>query len=192
MNPTRVAALLRELADAVEADDETPEERPSRPRRSVWSTAIRTELLAARARVDAALAALGVAEEESGRTAALARGILDRVGIDHSETAPPETEPGPNDAGGWIARYGDRAVVYFVQPEGGGPIKIGFSGSIRSRLDAFATSCPFPLRVLGLVPGAMTLEASLHEEFRHTRIRGEWFHPTPDLLARIAALTGAS
>lgn len=33
MNLARVAAALRELADAVEADDELAEDRPSRPRR---------------------------------------------------------------------------------------------------------------------------------------------------------------
>jgi hypothetical protein len=84
---------------------------------------------------------------------------------------------------------GERSWVYFVQYGPGGPIKIGTAQSVASRVAGFQTASPIPLELLGTMPGGPALEHELHREFRDAHQRGEWFEPTPALLARIAELT---
>lgn len=77
--------------------------------------------------------------------------------------------------------------VYFIQPVGGGRIKIGVSGSPESRLAMLQTGSPVDLRIVGLIPDAEPgTEPDLHARFAHLRVRGEWFEPAADLLAFIA------
>jgi len=75
-------------------------------------------------------------------------------------------------------------VTYFV--EGGGLIKIGKAASIRSRLAGLRGSSPVPLKLLGVIPG-QEHEAALHLRFSSARRHGEWFEPTPELVALIAS-----
>jgi hypothetical protein len=77
--------------------------------------------------------------------------------------------------------------VYFIQPVGGGLIKIGIAADVAARLALLQTGCPIELRVIGVIPGAKaTTETALHHHFAAARVRGEWFEPTPELLAYIA------
>lgn len=78
--------------------------------------------------------------------------------------------------------------VYFIQPIGGGPIKIGVGEDVGRRIADIQRMSPFPLRLLAVVPDAgFSLEHSLHHEFAASRLHGEWFEPTPGLMARIAS-----
>jgi T5orf172 domain len=86
------------------------------------------------------------------------------------------------------ARYFASMPVYFIQhgpPDG--LIKIGFSADIRSRIKSIQLLAPLPLRLLGHVPGGMEKESELHARFETSRHHGEWFSPTPDLLAWVEA-----
>lgn len=86
-------------------------------------------------------------------------------------------------------RFGARAV-YFIQPVGGGLIKIGVSNSPISRLEALQVGCPVDLKIIGLIPDAEPgTEAALHARFAHARVRGEWFEPVPELLRFIGEAT---
>jgi hypothetical protein len=88
-----------------------------------------------------------------------------------------------------------KAIVYFVQVENGGPIKIGKSeGDGSNRLSQLQVSSPYELVILGTVPDpAGTLESDLHWKFRHLHIRGEWFRPESDLLEFIrSAVAGGA
>lgn len=80
-------------------------------------------------------------------------------------------------------------MIYFVQAEAGGLIKIGASDYPATRLRQIQSFCPIPLRLLGVVPGiqheSATLEVDLHCRFHRFRAHGEWFEPTPGLLAYI-------
>lgn len=71
------------------------------------------------------------------------------------------------------------ALVYFVQAEGGGPVKIGkTSGArLRSRLSALQTSSAERLVIRRLVRADVMrdLEADLHAYLSEYRVRGEWF-----------------
>lgn len=80
--------------------------------------------------------------------------------------------------------------VYCVQRGDAGSVKIGFTTSYQSgRIPALDTASDVELRVLAFVPGGRTLEKRLHRELAADRMRREWFHPAPEVLARIRQLT---
>ena len=75
-------------------------------------------------------------------------------------------------------------VVYFIQmSDEHGPIKIGLSSlsSLRSRLDSLQVGNPYPLILLGAIPGDERTEARLHKKFSKYRLMGEWFHLSESL-----------
>jgi hypothetical protein len=80
--------------------------------------------------------------------------------------------------------------VYFVQGEGGGPIKIGSATNIQQRLRDLQIGSPVLLTLLHGVQGDYDLEYALHERFANDRLHGEWFTPSPELLAYIEGLKG--
>lgn len=81
------------------------------------------------------------------------------------------------------------ATIYFIQRGEGGPIKIGITASLTSRLRSLQTSSPTRLTVLATMPGTVEDEAGLHERFAAVRLSGEWFEPAEVLLAFIATLS---
>lgn len=78
--------------------------------------------------------------------------------------------------------------VYFIQGEGGGPIKIGRAAEPYQRLSDLQTAHHETLRLLATAPLNVTAEKDLHRRFRHLRLRGEWFKAAPELLEHIALL----
>lgn len=76
--------------------------------------------------------------------------------------------------------------VYFVQAEGGGPIKIGFTGgSMKDRLVQLQNGNPRRLVCIGIVRGTRIHEGLFHTMFQMDRLVGEWFEPSPELLSVI-------
>lgn len=70
--------------------------------------------------------------------------------------------------------------VYLIQ-DSSGPIKIGYSGNLTSRLSATMNGNPRPLIVLQKIEcddkvEAKELETKIHYHFKDKRIRGEWFN----------------
>lgn len=83
-------------------------------------------------------------------------------------------------------------VVYFVKPIGlKGPIKIGYSDKPEERLRNMQGSSPWPLRMIGRVPGTIDDERFLHRCFPHLHSHGEWFRWSADLDAAIEAILGS-
>lgn len=85
-------------------------------------------------------------------------------------------------------------MIYFAQMEmPGAPIKIGYTTKgeylKRKQLHSY---CPYPITFLAMVPGTTADEKALHRRFRAHRVRGEWFHPVPELLAVIAGYASDS
>lgn len=77
-------------------------------------------------------------------------------------------------------------MIYFIRQGVDGPIKIGFSGTVRGargRLDAMQTAHAVELRMLAVYPGTREDEKTLHGWFNVKRLRGEWFDPCPGLLS---------
>lgn len=86
-----------------------------------------------------------------------------------------------------------RCLVYFVQCNGAeGPIKVGLTTAFTRRLARLRLGTPYPLAVIGTVPGGKGLEAALHRRFTAQRISGEWFAFTPELGRYIAELLGSA
>lgn len=73
--------------------------------------------------------------------------------------------------------------VYFIR--GGEFVKIGIAQDAEERLNAIQTTSPFPLSLLGWVPGRLADEARIHEELSDYRAHGEWFRATPEVLETI-------
>jgi hypothetical protein len=81
----------------------------------------------------------------------------------------------------------ERAVIYFVQCGAAGPIKIGYvRKDMRQRLSAMQNGNHEKLRVLACTDGDVPYERALHKRFSASRIRGEWFTPTDELLTLIS------
>jgi hypothetical protein len=78
-----------------------------------------------------------------------------------------------------------RGYVYFFQAEIGGPIKIGRSFDPDVRLRDLQLMSPFRLRQLALIPGSIDKEAELHRRFSHSRLHGEWFAESDELIELI-------
>jgi hypothetical protein len=83
-------------------------------------------------------------------------------------------------------------MIYFVQAGENGPVKIGFTSSWGLRLSTLQTGNHEELRVRAIVAGDRDDEERMHEKFARTRIRGEWFEATPELMAmcREIGMTG--
>ena len=78
----------------------------------------------------------------------------------------------------YIKDRANGSVVYFIQAgNSDGPIKIGIckSDKVLNRLNGLQVGNPYPLVVLGVVPGNSILERKLHDKFQDSRLVGEWF-----------------
>lgn len=67
-------------------------------------------------------------------------------------------------------------MIYFIQAENGGPIKIGHAKDrLEQRLAELQIGNPYILKVLGTIEGDRKVEYALHKKFRHVCYRNEWF-----------------
>lgn len=85
-------------------------------------------------------------------------------------------------------------VIYFIQSEHGGHVKIGRADDVAKRIQGLATGRPDKLILLGAVPGTQADERRLHDALVTDRDRGEWFHPSTRVMlsAHTAALPGSA
>lgn len=81
--------------------------------------------------------------------------------------------------------------VYFIQQGEAGPIKIGWSRNVRTRLATFQTASPYPLRLLLVLAGEERDERRLHDWFSLERIGGEWFKSDGEVAAFVASQKAA-
>jgi hypothetical protein len=74
-------------------------------------------------------------------------------------------------------------VVYFLEPTGGGPIKIGFSHDVPKRIKELKSHFGTPLTLLATIEGGREREREIHARFAHMRLgKTEQFRPAPELL----------
>lgn len=67
-------------------------------------------------------------------------------------------------------------------------IKIGVTGSVKTRFDTLQAHSPVKLEILATRRGGEFLETAYHARFAAHRLHGEWFSPHPDILAEIDRL----
>lgn len=72
-------------------------------------------------------------------------------------------------------------LVYFIQAENGGDVKIGSSSKVDERLKQLQIASPEKLKVTNIIPGGVEKEKELHKEFKSIKKEGEWFKPTQKL-----------
>jgi hypothetical protein len=78
------------------------------------------------------------------------------------------------------------AIVYFIRCNQF--VKIGFTTKLKPRLDLFQSGNPYPLQVIGYVPGGQEMEASIHRALSKNRNVGEWFRLTKPVRQTIVRL----
>lgn len=82
--------------------------------------------------------------------------------------------------------YEEGKYVYFVQGIDFGPIKIGYTSCLSTRLRELQSGNPVALRLIGVIPSrGRILEDALHKYFTDIRHHGEWFLPREELLVFI-------
>lgn len=86
-------------------------------------------------------------------------------------------------------RAAPTSSVYFIREHPDGFIKIGVARDAAGRMKSLQTASARDLRLLGTIPGGRDVELRLHERFAGERVRGEWFKPSPRLLAYISRVT---
>lgn len=77
------------------------------------------------------------------------------------------------------------SALYFIQPVGGGPIKIGIALNPRRRLSQLNVSSFRRLGLLAVVQGAADREVRIHEALAPHRLNGEWFENCGEVLELI-------
>lgn len=77
-------------------------------------------------------------------------------------------------------------MIYFIQSGNNGPIKIGHTTkNVEQRVRSLQTASPYPLKIIGLIEGDVTLEQIIHKKLSKFRLRGEWFKCKPEVLKLI-------
>lgn len=79
-------------------------------------------------------------------------------------------------------------VVYFLRCPEAKRIKIGWTSTWAVRFRTHATSCPFRLEVMKVIPGGRDVEMAIHKRFNHIRTLNEWFLETEELTQYISTL----
>lgn len=82
-------------------------------------------------------------------------------------------------------------MIYFLRSScDRGFIKIGVARDLRQRIDALQAGSPYVLKLVRVLAGGQSKEREIHERFHDAHYRGEWYRPTPELLAFIVETRG--
>ena len=77
-------------------------------------------------------------------------------------------------------------VVYFIQGEKTGRIKIGYTTKpIRIRMSQLQVGSPDKLKLLGTMQGGAVAEGAIQGQWASLHSHGEWFNQSPELLSYI-------
>lgn len=76
--------------------------------------------------------------------------------------------------------------LYFIRVKDG-PVKIGRTGDVKTRLACFQVACPYELELVGIVSDGGHYETTFHFKLEAHRMRGEWFAWTDEVAGMIEA-----
>ncbi|WP_377297765.1 GIY-YIG nuclease family protein [Rhizobium sp. SGZ-381] len=77
--------------------------------------------------------------------------------------------------------------VYFVRALKAKRIKIGFAASPLARMLSLFTGSPETYQLAAVIPGDRKIEAYMHDWFKGSRAKGEWFDESSILLDFISS-----
>jgi hypothetical protein len=80
-------------------------------------------------------------------------------------------------AAGLVAPRRTATQYVYVLRAPDGTSKIGIAGDPAQRLRDLQTGSPVVLKLVGVMPGGLSLERLLHRRFAAHRLHGEWFSP---------------
>lgn len=72
-------------------------------------------------------------------------------------------------------------MIYFIQCDHSGPVKIGKSTNPQNRLKSLQCACPYKLHLIKILHGDSDIY--VHKLLKDYRRTGEWFEPHPDVLS---------
>lgn len=78
-------------------------------------------------------------------------------------------------------------MIYFIQACSN-YVKIGMSFNLEGRVKGLQTANPKRLKVKAVLEGGSQTEAGLHELFKKSQVRGEWFKTTEEIKWYIRAI----
>jgi hypothetical protein len=127
-------------------------------------------------------------ETDDEYAARVAVAIRRRCGI--RSARPPElSSPAPSLEMLRALGAGDSRSIYFAEcMVDRGPIKIGLASDVGRRLGEVQVGCPYPIELMGTLPGGRAGEVVLHRLFAAFKIHGEWFWPDAIVLRTIRSL----
>jgi hypothetical protein len=73
-------------------------------------------------------------------------------------------------------------MIYFMRAGVDGPVKIGWSTNIPSRMSSLQTGQPFKMNLLRILDAPRWAERWLHYTFEDIRLEGEWFNFSEEML----------
>jgi hypothetical protein len=79
-------------------------------------------------------------------------------------------------------------MIYFIQARDDRSIKIGFAVDAPRRIRALQTGNAQELITLRIIPGDRKRDTAIRRRLLPYRKRGDWFHPTSEVLAFIKGL----
>jgi hypothetical protein len=111
--------------------------------------------------------------------------LHEKIATDCDRKRPDRTEKRSVYAPLRIIPNSDARSLYFIRNPYLDLIKIGIADDVTQRLWSLECACGVPLDLLRVVKAGAPYEPHLHDAFRETRLFGEWFRPTPELLRLI-------
>jgi hypothetical protein len=119
--------------------------------------------------------ATGCGEDEGARASAMLTAFCEEIGETAGKTNAPRV----------MARFG---WIYFVSCSRlDFPVKIGWATDVKLRLQALQCAMPYRVQLLAAMRGTLEDERQLHVAFKATRLEGEWFSRSDQLMALIAS-----
>lgn len=79
-------------------------------------------------------------------------------------------------------------MIYFIQEDKDGPIKVGTCVSLKQRINQLQTGNPRLLNVIKIIPGHTAREAQILKDLKKFHIMGEWLKPDANVLKYISEL----
>lgn len=84
--------------------------------------------------------------------------------------------------------FGRKSSIYVAQRDSDSAVKIGYTSDVERRMRELRKDTRSSVCLVASFPGDKPAELRLHDRFAVHRLDGEWFSPSPDVLAFISSI----